>query len=333
MDFPAYVPQAVRLYVAESLTGDPRKCGASLLFAMAEAQLARLVRAGVEAWRPDFIEAMAKLKRAEDYLNCIRRLALDARMKDVYLLLAGELSRDDEIVRFISCAASTLDDYSKYRDRVIEAKRLADDIATAAAKLGVALQRAENFNGLMWPEEFRCTQALLERAQLDRGDGQYVPPPAVGPIYIDKVDASRLLNPIERATFERFLEEYEAWVAAGRPEQPRETAFDPQNTRSVIDALAAAALAYEPAEAGVLHAALASRKGNATAEYLRAFNWVLGDVQRSPALIKAIAITATVVLNDPDHAVTPADVRSVIARKIIPARRAHVRARFGYLPE
>ena len=150
---------------------------------------------------------------------------------------------------------------------------------------------------------------------------------------IDQGGVPTRLDPAQSAAAEQALEEYRAWKAAGRPKPKRKTAFDPQSTRSVVLAPQAAARAYQPAEMGALHAALASRKGNSTAEYLRAFNWMLGGTSRTPALIKAMAITATVVLNDPDHDVTPADVRGVIARKVVPAKQAHVRARYGYLVE
>ena len=86
----------------------------------------------------------------------------------------------------------------------------------------------------------------------------------------------------------------------------------------IIATMQREALAYVPTESGAIGAALASRKRNAKAEYVRAFAALLRDVHRidcTAEVINAMAITASVVLNEPDDAVTPGDVRSALIRK------------------
>lgn len=332
MVFPEYVPKAVREYVTRALSSDPQTPGFKLSLAITEANLKILVHAGVAEWRPDFVEARSRVEEARDALSCICRLAFDARMKDAYTLLDGDLVRDDEVARFIQAAMGARRNYAPMRKRLIRAKEVAKDVATAAAKLAAVLRKAQELEVPELPEEFYSTDALLERARLDSGKDPYVPPPAVVRLKIDKGGGSTSMDPDEKRLTQRLLRDYKAWVAAGRPaRQPANGApFDSKSTPSVVLALEAAARSYKPAEVGVAHAALASRKGNPTTEYLRAFNWALGDIKRTPAVVNAMAIAATVVLDKPEISVTAGDVRSAIARRIVPAKRAHVRARFAY---
>jgi len=335
MKYPAYMPHAVREWAERLLSSDARQPGARWAVTFTEARLAALVKAGVATWRPEFIEAQAQVKKSEDHLSCINRLLFDVRMKDVYVLLASHLT-PESVSYFIAAASSALQDYAPYRKQMREAKEVAREIAAAAAKLATALRKVETLSGPQWPEEFFSTHALLERARLDNGDGQYVPPAVVMPMRIDRGARAQLMDLDERAAVERLLKGYTEWIATGRklPAAPiLETAFDPDRTASVVLALEAAARSFEPAEVGPAHAALASRKGNSKAAYIRAFNWTLGDRKRTPAIINAMAITATVVLNELDDPVTAGDVRSAISKRITAAKRAHVRARFGYVAD
>ncbi|HMO48502.1 MAG TPA: hypothetical protein PKB14_21065 [Rubrivivax sp.] len=74
---------------------------------------------------------------------------------------------------------------------------------------------------------------------------------------------------------------------------------------------------YAPDGSGPVGAAISGRKHNPKIEYLRAFGALMRDVHRidGSAVVVAMAITATVVLNDPSVDVTPADVRSATMRK------------------
>ena len=70
------------------------------------------------------------------------------------------------------------------------------------------------------------------------------------------------------------------------------------------------------AEPGAIAAALATQKRNPKYEYLRAFGALLRDVHRmelTADTLKAMATTATVVLNEPDLDVTYDDVRKALA--------------------
>jgi hypothetical protein len=85
----------------------------------------------------------------------------------------------------------------------------------------------------------------------------------------------------------------------------------------LLDTLANAARSFNPSATGMIGAAIASRQRSPKTEYLRAFGKLLSDEHGfalTTPIVKAMAITANVVINLPDVDVTYDDVRKALAR-------------------
>jgi len=87
---------------------------------------------------------------------------------------------------------------------------------------------------------------------------------------------------------------------------------------ALLDTVAEAALDFVPSESGAIGAAINSRQRNQKTEYIRAFDNILTNVHNftlTTPIINAMAIVATVVINDPDIIVTYDDVRKTVSKK------------------
>jgi hypothetical protein len=87
---------------------------------------------------------------------------------------------------------------------------------------------------------------------------------------------------------------------------------------SILDTVKIAAQNWTPSEIGFIRAAIASRKKNPKTEYVRGFGDLLKKTHGftlTPQLMKAMALTATVVITDKDLVVTYDDVRKALQNK------------------
>ncbi len=123
MDFPAYVPAAVRLHIKTLTEDDSVQLG--------------------------------------DRLAVLRRLGHDCRMREVYQLLTRELSDDSHLRGFVYAAWSAHLNFSAYRERLKRADDLREKIAAAAEQLAVLLRAADDIDLASWPSAFSNVQALL----------------------------------------------------------------------------------------------------------------------------------------------------------------------------
>lgn len=110
MDFPAYVPAAVRAHITTLIEGDSwEPMGWQESLASAERQLAEIdgkiescIRWGNDDYltglRKDREEAVAHRDRLAGDVDCLQRLAHDARMRDAFARLTREFT-DDKIGR------------------------------------------------------------------------------------------------------------------------------------------------------------------------------------------------------------------------------------------
>ena len=335
MDFPSYVPNAVRVSLAARLEGDRiEPSGWISALTSAEDNLLRIQRLQ-DKWRHD--EAMStnlRIEHAEatehcDQLAaevaCCQRLVHDARMQPAYVRLVSLPTVTDAYLSgFIHAAWAAMIDYSQYRDRITDAADLAGKVADVAGVLAGLLERAESsgWHG-HFPPEFFGLRSLMERtehAPCDRdfrmwpGMRTYIlgesepaqveprepgEPPELVRIEFVPLTKAETLDPDE----ERRNMLHYAWNTA------------PSVSR-IIATLHRAALACEPAESGFIGAAIASRKRNREREYLRAFAALLRDehkIELTADTIHAMATTATVVLNEPNLVVTYDDVKKAVA--------------------
>lgn len=84
----------------------------------------------------------------------------------------------------------------------------------------------------------------------------------------------------------------------------------------LLETVAQAAESFSPYRSSVAQAVTASQKNVPKADYLRAFIYLLERVDGidllSPPVLHAIAMTATVVIDEPDTVVTYDDVRKSV---------------------
>jgi hypothetical protein len=335
MNFPPYVPNAVRTRVARMLDG-PRSWSAALEHANAALTRLNELRTGNpydDRLRIEHSEALAHRDYVADQVICLQRLVYDERMRSAYAHLLHAITSDEQLAGFIDAAWATKVDYSEQRDRMRAAAELAQEVARAAGVLGELLKKAEGFAGPLLPSAFFSIRSLLELTEhdCDHRDfhfwsrlrrcilGQRDPPSTSigevaemasgsGPMRIEMLSAStddeKLVSPdVEQRDTLNY-----AWGTA------------PSLAR-MIASLQRVAIAYETAAAtGAIDAALAGRQRNSKTEYLRAFGWQLRYVhglECTPDIVNAIAITATVVLNDADKIVTYDDVRKSILKRAV----------------
>lgn len=343
MEFPSYVPHAVRVSMAARLEGDGKLGGGdgwTSALASAEAELLRVQKmqqdyAHDEAVSNTLRVEVAKQRAHRDHIAaevaCCQRLVHDARMQPVYALLVSLPNvTDPDLSGFIYAAWAARMDYAKNRERVKAAADLAREVAKAAGALAEVLRKAEGFVGPYLPSEFFSIQSLLEKTDHDFSDRNFYmwqgrrrfilgePPPPLhaaaepGPEPGDKADPPAIKV--------RFF----AIGEAGPPIDPAQAnrhalryawGTAPSMAR-IIATMQREALDYVPTADGAIGAALASQKSNRKFEYLRAFGALLRDVPRielTADTMKAMAATAIVVLNEPDLDVSHDDVRKALA--------------------
>ena len=332
MDFPSFVPNAVRELIAGMLDGDIANDWADLGWRGAlensQRELQRLeglmqsVRdpEGLNNLRVECAKERANAQGLGENVASLERLALRPEMQSAYSRLVGALGTDTELKAFIRAAWGAHMNYGTFRDRLKEAAEIARKVADAAGTLHDLLRKAEGF-GTYLPGEFFGIRSLLRNTDHDPEDRNHYmwqrmrhvvlgdrPDPLpqntnVVPIRLEVVLVSALdatpLDPEEQA---RNMLNY-AWGTA-------------PDMRHIVATMQRAAQDCVPTETGTIGAAVSSQKRNRKTEYLRGFASLLRNehhIELTAEIMNAIAVTATVVLNDAGTDVTYDDVRKVVA--------------------
>jgi hypothetical protein len=338
MEFPAYVPAAVRAQITTLVEGDTSGDGWQQALDDAESQLAALedaiqvrARRGDDGYLPGLRKQRAEAEERRDRLagdvDCLQRLGHDPRMKDVFELLTRQFTDDKQWRNFIYAAWAGRREFSSYRDRVRRAKELGKEIASAAETLAGLLRKLSQTFPPM-PSEFYSVRHLFrltdnhemqgynlhmwhsmrqhvlgdlprqESSETQAGDDAEQRRPA------PTVSASQQDEPDTDLTHKANALLREAW------------GFAP-DLSDLLTTLADAARAFEPIEFGMVGAAIRSRQKSKKTEYLRAFGNLLAEVHGfdlTTPIMKAMAIVASVVLSPSDVDVTYDDVRKALAR-------------------
>jgi len=341
MDFPAYVPAAVRAHITILIEGDSREPqGWAASLASTERQLAEIdgaietkTRRGEHEYLPSLriqrAEALAHRDALAGDVDCLQRLAHDARMRNAFALLTREFTDDGQWRNFIRSAWAARIDFAKYRDRLKRAAELKGEIADAAETLAKLIRQFVD-TGINGPSELYSIPELLRQTDnhemqdhnlhmwrsmrrhvlgdLPREDNLEVKP-AEGSNEPPTVEIVRaFLAPTEKAEIDpveeaRNMLRY-AWGTA-------------PDFSALLGTMANAARAFTPSETGMVGAAIESRQRSPKTEYLRAFGNQLTDVHRfalTRPTMQAMAIVANVVINLPDVDVTYDDVRKALAK-------------------
>lgn len=340
MDFPAYVPAAVRTCISTMLEGDswePLGWRQSLIIAERELnEIEREIKIKTQRGEVEYLSGLRKQRSeatehrdslASD-VDFLKRLAHDARMADAYALLTREFTDDDQWRRFTNAAWAARADYSKYRTRLKRAEELKTEIANAAEKLVKLIQQFSE-TGVNGPNEFYSVPDLLrqtdnyemtghnlrmwrsmrhhvlgDRPQSDRPESE----PQKESYEIQTIP--QIAINYHRSGEKLYCDPLEegrnilryAWgTAPGLP--------------SLLGSLSKAARNFKPVESGMIGAAIDSRQRSSKTEYLRAFGNLLTEVHDfvlTTQITKAIAVVATVAINLPDVVVSYDDVRKAL---------------------
>ena len=243
-------------------------------------------------------------------------------MKDVYKILSSEFFADEQgdskILTFIHSAWGANINYDEPRASVNTAKQLSKEISIAAKKLADLLDKVDK-TGCNNPDEFFSIPHLLESTDnhghdfnIWRSMRSFVvgKSPFRKQVQVDDMnsfdcdlynESADQIDPIEGTINDLRY----GWEKA--PDLS-------ELLRTVATAAEKATGEYEPNSGYFADAAISSRKRNPKTEYLRGYGELLrnSNIQSSPNILKAIAITATVILNNPDLIVTYDDVRKAV---------------------
>ena len=343
MDFPAYVPAAVRAHITNYLEGERDRSipGYIELFATAERQLTEIngkiescIRWGKDDYLPGLRKKMAEAAEHRDRLStdvdCLRRFAHDSRMRDAFALLTREFTDDKQWREFIHAAWAAKIDFSKFRESRKRAEELKDEVADAADGLAKLIQQFSEI-GIGGPDEFYSVPELLRHTDnhdmqghnlsMWRAMRHYVlgdPPRRDVP---ESEPAKEYSNQSEPPEIVRVIIVPYEKTEIDPEEETRNTLRYAWGTAPDLSALlgtvATAARGFKPSESGMIGAAIASRQRSAKTEYLRAFGNLLTDAHKfslTTAIMQAMAIVANVAINLPDVDVTSDDVRKALAR-------------------
>ena len=348
MNFPEFVPPVVQKYISVLIEGNDREpFGWAAALASAEKTLAELDRsmrrtssgekARLQKERKDAVRHRDMLAHTVESLT---RLGTDDRMGECYEILKSESLNDGQLKRFISIAWAARMDYTEYRERLKMAAKVTKKIAKSADNLAILLRELLDTGVPNPPDEFSSIRALLSHtdhadgkrgernwgqhaywrsirrhvlgdcAQTDQGETNVAPRSSSDG---DSTEPTKIV---------KFI-----IVAADKVEVgPEEAARDLLHyawqqsppVSEMIEAIASAARQYKPSEFGMIGAAIAKRERSKAQnkEYLRAFGKLLEEdscgIERTRYVMNAIAVAATVVINDRDFVVIYDDVVKAI---------------------
>jgi hypothetical protein len=338
MDFPAYVPAAVRAHITSLIEGDsyePYGWAASLAntdesIAQIDREIKTYIRRGeddyLDGLRTQKAEAQAHRDLLAADLDCLCRLGSDTRMRDAFALLTTEFTDDQEWRSFIRAAWAARVDYKKHRDRVKRAAELSGEIADAAKMLANLIREFSEI-GLHGPDEFYSIAEILRRTDNHGMQGhnlhmwRSMRRHILGELPIrDQPETKIVIENIDLESRPEIARVHVGEKVAMAPEEEaRNTLRYAWGTApefpALLDTVANASLAFSPRESGMIGAAIDSRKHSEKAAYVRAFGKLLTDshglILNLP-IMKAMAFVATVVLNQPEIDVTYDDVRKAL---------------------
>lgn len=332
LKFPGYIPSAARDYINEIMEGAngapgyvSLRDGKRKALRESEERLNRLKASGdvTEASRER--DKCNELRDEHDYLDaqvaCMLRFAQHLNMKEAYPHLAGHLE-DHQWEHFLYSAWAARKDYRYYRDRLARAKEVRNGIAEAADKLAALLNESMAI-GLNYPFEFFSIPALLKHTDNTESVNDYamwqalrptvlgLAPPKTSPT-TDGSDS----QPGFHLILQNPGDEPQAIDASVKMRNMIGNAWEKAPYLSaLLETLAQSAHEYEPQETNATAAAIASRKSNRKTEYLRAFATLLTEnyrIRLTKPIMEAMALVATVALDDPNIDASYDDVRKAI---------------------
>ncbi|MBA3492628.1 MAG: hypothetical protein H0T87_00480 [Gammaproteobacteria bacterium] len=340
MDFPAYVPAAVRAYITTLIEGRQGWAGWAASITSDDQQLAdieRKIQASIRRGEVEYLDSLRREKAdiielrdmSARNVECLKRLAHDSRMRDAFALLTRKFSDDEQWRDFIYAVWAARMDYAPHRERLKRAAELKEEIADAADKLAKLIRQFSE-TGVDEPGEFYSIPDLLRKTDSRKTHGRNLymwrsmrphvlgDPPRRGVPESEPAQGGGVQS-IAPEIVTRYLESRE------KPDvDPAEEARDTLRygwwaapcLSALLDTVAKAARDFKPSKSGMIGAAIKPRQQNAKTEYLRAFGNLLTahNFALTTPIMQAMAFVANVVLNLPDVDVTYDDVRHALAK-------------------
>lgn len=213
MEFPAYVPAAVRKTISAYLEGDSDEIEEGLLAAIASKKLLlQKIEASIKNAEDaiDFIQykscTIKEIGMIEDRVECLLRLANDLRMRDAYALLTLEISSDDQWESFVLAAAGAYRNYGDIRERLRKARELITEIAEEVSKLSRLVEQFLNL-GIANDSELELLRLPLRRTTKEIQKVSIGP--TEGPIYAAMRSRQRNERTEYLRAFDNLLNEYQ----------------------------------------------------------------------------------------------------------------------------
>ena len=340
MDFPAYVPVAVRTHITTLIYGDssdPHGWAASLAnadkaFARIDKEIDMYTPRGEDSYlrslRIQKAEAQSHRDQLAAEVECLQRLGCDPRMRNAFALLTTEFTDDQEWRSFIRAAWAARMDFKKYRDRLKRAAELKDEIAQAAKTLA-KLIREFSETGINGPDELYSIPELLRQTDNHEMQGHNLDMWRRMRHYIlgdqpvwdlpETKSCGAGGDPVAHNGTETTVIYGERKV--GPEEEQRNMLHYAWGTApefsALLDTVARASLAFSPSESGMIGAAIESRQHSAQTEYIRAFGSLLVDshgFKLTYPIMKAMEIVANVVNSQPAVDMSYDEVQKALKR-------------------
>ncbi len=344
MDFPAYVPAAVRAHITTLIEGNNWESqGWAASLASAKEQLAEIelaIEARAQRGEVEYLDGL-RLQKADavkhrdtlvGHVDCLHRLAYDSRMQEAYAKLTQEFTDDEQLRGFIYAAWAARMDYGQFRERLKRATKLRDKIADTSEELAGLLRDAADTGFSGWPSEFFSISELLRKTDNHemQNHNLYMWRRMRGHVLGDppRRDLPEREQPPEESESASNAEIVITFLEPGEkpeidPEEETQNALCygwgvAPDLSELLDTVAKAARNFKPSESGMIGAAIESRQRSAKTEYLRAFGNLLTDVHHltlTNAVMRAMAVVANVAINLPDIDVSYDDVRQALAKR------------------
>jgi hypothetical protein len=226
--------------------------------------------------------------------NVLTRIVCDDRMCDVFGILNEEELPLEQKRSFIIAAWSALGDYSLYKDRRALAKDLLKRVRTKAAELASLVQQLRD-TGLYLSPELISPDAIVE---VPFGPGVSV--------FDSNLKAARAAHFMKTMAIKGTGPEMENLAR----DYPPDIVLVLRNAAQAAKQTNSASLVQH------IPGKIQTRQRNRKNDFIRAFAIGLEghDIALTDSVMKAMAITACVALDDPDIDVTVQDVRTALSR-------------------
>jgi hypothetical protein len=223
--------------------------------------------------------------RLGEEISIYERLIDPELMGEAYQLLEGRLTTEQQWIHFIKSACSSRKDYAEYRRIAKNAEELISEFTVTARKLASLLRDLQN-SGIQLPPEL-LADCRSDNEIFIRGSSEELRSLRIQR-FVERSLPDRTQNMPDRVDLRKAL----------------------SNVANISDNMKIEFASPE------ISTAISTRQNSKKSSYLRAFGVLLtkAKISMNPAIIKAMAITANVVLDDAELSTSEDHVRKALKR-------------------